>query len=55
MSLFAALPLAWQQSINHHWWGGKQEFISIPLLPSIFKNALIPFFRLIGPPSSFIL
>jgi hypothetical protein len=41
-SPFAALPSAWQQSINHHWLGREREFISIPPMPSIFKNALIP-------------
>jgi hypothetical protein len=45
MSPFAASPSAWQQSINRHWWGGEQEVISIPPLPSIFKNALIPLLR----------
>jgi hypothetical protein len=55
MSPFAALPLAWQQSINHHQQGGEWEFISIPLLPSIPANKLIPSAGLIGPPSSFIL
>ncbi len=55
MSPFAALPLARQRSINRHRRGGEQEFIYIPPLPSIFKNALIPSIGLIGPPSSFIL
>jgi hypothetical protein len=42
MSPFAALPLAWQRSVNRHQRGGEREVISIPPLPSIFKNALIP-------------
>jgi hypothetical protein len=49
MSPFAAAsPLAWQQSINPHRQGGEREFISIPPRLSIFENALIPFFGLIG-------
>jgi hypothetical protein len=55
MSPFAALPSAWQWRINCHQQGGEQEFISIPPLLFIFKNALIPFSGLIGSPSSFIL
>jgi hypothetical protein len=55
MSPFAASPLAWQQSINRLWHGGEWEFISIPPLPSIPANKLIPSAGLIGPPSLFIL
>ncbi len=54
-SPFAALPLAWQRSIKHHRRGREREFISIPPLPSIPSNNLIPSVGLIGPPSSFIL
>ncbi len=54
MSPFTALPLAWQQSIKRHWQGREREFISIPPLPSISKNSLIPSIGLIGTPSSFI-
>ncbi len=53
-SPFAVLLSAWQRSINRHRQGGEREFISIPLLPSIPKNTLIPPIGLIGTPSSFI-
>jgi hypothetical protein len=49
MSPFAALPSAWQRSINRHRRGREREFISIPPLPSIFKNALIPLLRVDRP------
>jgi hypothetical protein len=52
-SPFAALPLAWQQSINRLRWGGGVGICSIYFLTPIPDNALIPSNGLMGPPSSF--